>query len=719
MNAFFDEESQKIIVGAKEEMFELKHPYVGSEHLLLSFLKREDLEVTKLLNRYGITYDSFYHCLIESVGLGSNSNEWFLFTPMLKKILINASNISRNKDQLVTPSCLFLAFLREGEGVANRILMCLNVDLDALYDCFISSNYLFENHSSGLLDQFSVNMNEQSSKYDPVIGREKEIKEIIQALLRKNKNNPLLIGEAGVGKTALVEELAKMISIGNVPFRIKNCIIYNLSMASLISGTKYRGEFEERFQKILDEVKKNSNIILFIDEVHTLIGAGGAEGAIDASNILKPYLARGEIKIIGATTIQEYSKWIASDRAFDRRFQKIYVEEPLKSDVKNILFQLKPIYEKFHHVFFSDSILNQIFHYSYQYFFYGKQPDKVIDFLDEVSVYVSAKDSYQKNQLYLYEQKINHIVSKKNCYILNHDFSKAKKCRSQEKKIRIKFQNYLFHNPNESSFSFITEDDLNQVLFYKTKIPLDSIMKDLVLSTTRKLKNEIIGQNKVIYTLQQYLINTDYLKKSRPLSILFVGNSGVGKSFLAFKLSKYLVGEEYYYVFPVNEYSTKDIFYQNIENRILLAKLEKHPFSVIVFDYIDQCSYSVLHSIMELMDSGLYESKDGKKYNFSKCIFIFINSSNQSSVGFKESESNYSKNFAFSSKLHLTCFFENVHSSSIKKYISNYCSVYHYDDDLFQSLFCYVINNHNYKKFGFYNINQTIEKYFTQNCITI
>ena len=264
MNLFFDEISQKLIIEAKNEMYQLKHPYVGSEHLFLAILKNSDLDITKILNNFDITYDSFKEALIQAVGVSNKSNSWFLFTPLLKHILTNAIYFSRSEKKVVEPFDLLISILQEGDGVANRILLSMNVDLNALSEAFSARNFSFSNNILGdFLKDYAINMNEYSlsSKYDPVIGRDEQINYIIQILMRKNKNNPLLIGEAGVGKTAIVEELARRIQFGKVPFPLQNKIIYSVSMSSLVAGTKYRGEFEERINKLLDEVVKNPNII--------------------------------------------------------------------------------------------------------------------------------------------------------------------------------------------------------------------------------------------------------------------------------------------------------------------------------------------------------------------------------------------------------------------------------------------------------------------------
>ena len=351
----FSEEAQKVLLNAKKEMAALKHPYVGSEHLLLAILSDKDSDVTKKLNEYEITYEIFKKEVLKIIGKGNISNDWFLYTPLLKRIIENSTIDAReNKDKEVLVLHLFLSLLEEGDGVAIRILMGMNIDIDALYDEF-SGDFVLKkskNKRKLMIEEFSIDLNQQSldGNIDPVIGREEELNKIIEILSRRSKNNPLLIGDAGVGKTAIVEDLANKIVLGMVPESLRNKRILSVSMASLVAGTKYRGEFEERINKLVKEVENNSDVILFIDEIHTLIGAGGAEGAIDASNILKPALARGKLRIIGATTTEEYTKFLEKDKALDRRFQKIKVEEPTIAKTKDILNKLRPIYEDFHNV---------------------------------------------------------------------------------------------------------------------------------------------------------------------------------------------------------------------------------------------------------------------------------------------------------------------------------------------------------------------------------
>ena len=364
----YDDEARKVLVNMQKEMISLKHPYIGSEHLLLSLLKYGNKVVIDKFNDVGITYDSFRRELIKVVGVGKSENEFYLYTPLLRNILESANMDSndKGKDEVDTLD-LFIALFEEGEGVAIRILLGMNVDVDSLYEDFCSSKKF--SAAKLTVDTFGVDLNKkcQNGEVDPVIGRDKEISRIIEILSRRTKNNPLLLGSAGVGKTAIVEELARMLSESNVPDKLLNKRIVSVSMASLVAGTKYRGEFEERFEKILSELEDNDEVILFIDEIHTLMGAGGAEGAIDASNIIKPALARGKLKIIGATTTSEYKEFIEKDKALVRRFQTVVVKEPTPSETISILKRLRPIYENYHKVKIDDDVIEKIVLFSDKY----------------------------------------------------------------------------------------------------------------------------------------------------------------------------------------------------------------------------------------------------------------------------------------------------------------------------------------------------------------
>ena len=420
----FEEDARKVLVNAKKEMYDLKHPYVSSEHLLLAILK-DDNEISKKLKGYDLDYNRFKGEVIKIIGKGSKASEWFLYTPLLKRIIENASyDAKENNNGIVTVNHLFASLLDEGEGVAIRILIGMDIDIDELYNEFADKSINQKAHKKLLIEDLGVDLNKKALDgcLDPVTGRGEEIKRVLEILCRRRKNNPLLIGEAGVGKTAIVEELANMIVSGEVPLALRDKRIISLDMASSVAGTKYRGEFEERMNKILKEIEENDDIILFIDEIHTLVGAGGAEGAIDASNIFKPALARGKIRCIGATTIDEYKKYIEKDSALERRFQTVVIKAPDKDTVKNILMNLKEIYESYHRVIISEEIIDLIINLSSKYIYNRNEPDRSIDVLDEVSAKVSLKESKNLKEYSFYNKKLKEIIKLKKEAILNNDF---------------------------------------------------------------------------------------------------------------------------------------------------------------------------------------------------------------------------------------------------------------------------------------------------------
>ena len=645
MNLYFDEESQKLILNAKKEMYELNHPYVGSEHLLLAILNNNNLDITKVLNSYGINYDNFREELINTIGIGKKNNNWFLFTPLLKRIINNATYYSKGNNKLVTPYHLLISILQEGDGVANRILMGMNIDLNLLYEKFLSTNIVDKNKSTPILEELGINMNKFSieGKYDPVIGRDNEINQVIEVLLRKNKNNPLLIGEAGVGKTAIIEEIAKRITMGDVPYKLKNRIIYSISMSSLVAGTKYRGEFEEKINLLLKEVIDNENIILFIDEIHTLMGAGGAEGAIDASNILKPYLARGDIHLIGATTIEEYNKYMTTDKALDRRFKKIYVDEANDEMIKKILFELKPIYEKYHSVIINKKEILKIIEISNNCIFSGRQPDKAIDLLDEVCTYVLLHKDNLNSISNKYEKEIKELENKKNKEIIKHNFKSALVYKDQEMKLRSEYNNKLFNN-NSNTFIKITMDDIYSVINDKYKIPLDINYDDIKNS----LKKEVLGQDIIIDRLINSLKKYNFIKNISPIIYRFVGKNGLGKTFLVDKIVKNIYYNQNYISINMNDYNSESSLskligsspgYVGYKDRCIFDSIKDYPFTIILIDNMNNPKSYISRFLLESFEKGYILNSSNEKINLSKCI-IFITSRESNSIGFINNKKN-------------------------------------------------------------------------------
>ena len=654
----FSEEAQKILLHAKKEMVNLKHPYVGSEHLLLSILSNKECEVTIKLNEYGINYDTFKNEVLKIIGKGNITNNWFLYTPLLKRIIENATiDCRENKDKEVSVLHLFLALLEEGDGVAIRILMGMNIDVDALYDEF-SGDFVLKkskNKRKLMIEEFSIDLNEQASlgEIDPVIGRDDEINRVIEILSRRTKNNPLLIGEAGVGKTAIVEALASKIVLGNVPTSLKNKRILSVSMASLVAGTKYRGEFEERINKLIKEVENNPDIILFIDEVHTLAGAGGAEGAIDASNILKPALARGKLKIIGATTTEEYSKFLETDKALDRRFQKIKIEEASALKTKEILKNMKDIYSSFHNTIISDEIIDYIVDGCDNYLKFRKFPDKAIDVLDEVCAKTVLTKTNSENKISDLNQQLNAIIKLKKEEIVKENFDKATTLKTKQYELETKINKLLLKSSKNLSPKEITKDMVMQVISEKANVPLTefNLENKKILSLERKLNKVICGQEEAIKTIVDYTKRKQLgFSENKVHSFLLVGKTGVGKTYLVKEYAKEVFSRNNFIRVDLSEYKEDHSVSKIIgsppgyvgydDKNYLLEKIRNNPYSVLLLDEIEKASLSVIKLFLQILDEGKITDSRGNEVYFNNVI-IFMTSNlgtDSKSLGFMQSD---------------------------------------------------------------------------------
>ena len=654
----FTEETRKILMSAKKEMYELKHPYIGSEHLMLAILKDKN-EVSKRLKEYNLTYDKFKKEIIKTIGTGTKESEWFLYTPLLKRILENAIIDSKeNNNGIVTVEHLFQGMLEEAEGVAVRILLGLKIDLDELYEDFSYKLIKKTKKSKKLLiEELGIDLTKKAlnNEIDPVIGRDEEIERIIEILSRRTKNNPILIGEAGVGKTAIIEELSKRIITGNVPQQLKNKRIINLDMSSAVAGTKYRGEFEERINKIIKELENNKDIILFIDEVHTLVGAGGAEGAIDASNIMKPALSRGKIKIIGATTIEEYKKYIEKDAALERRFQKVLIEIPNKKTVKTILLKLKPIYEKYHLVNISEEIIDLIIEYSEKYIYDRNEPDKSIDILDEVCAKVGIKESSDIKEYNELNKKLKKILTEKNNAIINNNFKQATKIKEKENEIMNKINELEIKIHNNKKYNIVTKNDVIKTISIKTNIPVFEIKKENMnnLKTLKyKLKNEIIGQNeqieKIIKIIKQ--IKLGLKEENKTIANIFCGPSGVGKTLLAKRFGEYLVGKDNVIKLDMSEYAEPSAISKIIgsspgyvgyqDTKTILEEIRNKPYSVLILDEIEKASQTVINLLFQILDDGKIKDSKGKTVRFDNVTIIMTSNIgfNEVSIGFNDNK---------------------------------------------------------------------------------
>ncbi len=684
----FSEEAQKILKNAKMEMCKLKHSFIGSEHVLLSILNSKTELSQKLLN-YGLNYELFKEELIKNMGIGESNNEYLIYTPLLKRVLENAlMEVKDNNGKEITLEDIMLSILDEGEGVAVRILTNLGFNIDDLYEELNKNNKCKKNNKKLLINDCSIDLTKKAfeSGFDPLIGRDKEVNEVIEILLRRNKNNPLLIGEAGVGKTAIVEELASRIVKGKVPDKLKNKRILSLSVASCVAGTKYRGEFEERINKILKELETNDNLIVFIDEVHTIVGAGGAEGAIDASNILKPALARGNIRLIGATTIKEYKDTIAKDKALNRRFQNIIIQENNLLETKKILYNLKNIYEDYHHVNISIDVIDSLVELTDKYIKDRNNPDKSLDILDIVCTKVSLNKGNKYLKLDKLKEELNQIKEKKNRLIIHHQYNEASSIKENEMQLESTI-NEISLSISDNKRKIITREDVASVIESKTHIPIYEIHhgKEKLVDLACKLKKIVIGQDDVIDKItkvtKKILLG---LKNNLPYSFLFIGNSGVGKTMLVKEYSKYLNiplirldMSEYKEAHSVSKIIGSPpgyVGYNDTDN--VLEKIKNNPYCIILLDEIEKAHPEVINLFLQALDEGIITNCHGEKIYLNNAI-IFMTSNigcDKEVIGFNnnvkvESEIRNFLSTPLVNRINLICSFNHLTRDDIDKII--------------------------------------------------
>ena len=742
----FSEEAQKALILAKKEMNNLRHPYVGSEHLFLSILSMKDLEIAKVLASYNITYEVFKKELIRIVGVGKESNEWFLYTPLLKRVIETAILNSKEKGEVeVSVNELLLAILEEGEGVAIRLLIGLNIDVDEIYNS-ISKDSKVSNkaiHKKLLVEDFAVNLNKKivGNEVDPVIGRDDEIKSLIEILCRRGKNNPLLIGEAGVGKTAIVEELARRIVEGNVPKPLKGKTILSLPMASLVAGTKYRGEFEERVSKILKELEENDDIIVFIDEVHTIVGAGGAEGAIDASNIIKPALARGKIQLIGATTTYEYHNFIEKDKALNRRFQIIMIEEPSTNKTKEILKKLKPLYEAYHFVSISDDIIDLIVELSDTYIYEYYQPDKSIDILDEVCTKASLLESKNDTVLSKINIELQEVISNKKKAIMKQDFDLASTYKEKEKELLTKKNDLELNLMTKRKPKKITKEMVADVIYLKTKIPVYEINKSsrkIINNLDKSLKKIVLGQDEIITDLCNRVkkVRLGFQDKPHIESFLFCGRTGVGKTLLVKEFANLLYGESNFIRLDMSEYKEAHTVskiigsppgYVGFDNHLtVLDTIRMHPHSVILLDEIEKASGEVMKLFLQVLDEGVLTDSRGRKVRFDN-VFLFMTTNlgySNDSIGFTESKNNIDieefLGVEFVNRIGKIYYFNDISRDVIHKIVEKRLNVliegFKRKDlkiKISKEFVDKVIKESNYEKFGARRVDKVIDEVVT------
>lgn len=654
-------ETSRIFKDAEKIMISLNHGYVGTEHLFLSMLKNSE-EIRNLLEKYQIEYDDFLEELLLVVNSETCQKVACIYTPLLKKVIKNAEMHAKNS--YITPLMLLESLLEEGEGIAIRILISMGLDIDKLYD----EIKLKDKKSNQKLEIYNIGKEMSKDLSDNfVVGREKEIDLITETLLRKNKNNPLLIGDAGVGKSAIVEELARRIKKGDVPNALKNKKIISIEMSSLVAGTKYRGEFEEKLNKIIKEVENNPEIILFIDEIHTLSNAGGAEGAINASDILKPYLARGKIKVIGATTTNEYNKFIAKDKALSRRFELIKINEPSIDETINILSKIKPSFEHHYNIKISEENIRQIVDLTNKYILDRFNPDKSIDLLDSVCAMKEVKSPKEKNIIIL-KNKLSNIIEAKEKMVKNNNFEEALNYRKQEIELNEKIEK------EKNSSNRITNNDIKEVMLRKSNIPnMKNNWKDL----KAHLNNEIVGQEEAI---NEIIASLKSKESDLPVSILLTGSTGVGKTKTVKEIATYLKMplvrldlSEYNEPVSINRLIGSSAGYVGYDDENIFDRIRMYPNSIVLLDELEKANSNVINLFLQVLDEGFITNAKGEKIDFKNTyIFMTSNAEVNNKIGFMKGKSNYQNSFSKEFLGRITCIvnYKNVTEDMVKKYLS-------------------------------------------------
>lgn len=652
------------------------HAYIGSEHILIGVLKENTSYGAELLTEKGVTLDKIEELIKENTGVGNptalSPND---FTPTAKRVLEVSFQLARSmRNSFVGTEHLLLALLRESDSGAVKLLNACGVEAESFTEELVNDlarpNAEFRGSKSGkkgksntpTLDEFGTDLTEKAANggIDPVIGREKEIERVIQILSRRTKNNPCLIGEPGVGKTAIAEGLALKIVKDEVPELLSGKKIVALDLTSMVAGTKYRGDFEERIKKAMDEVKNAKNVILFIDEVHTLIGAGAAEGAVDAANILKPALARGEIQVIGATTIDEYRKNIEKDAALERRFQSVMVGEPTEEEAVEILKGLRDKYEAHHKVKISDEAIETAVKMSSRYIADRFLPDKAIDLIDEAASRVRLKAFTAPPNLKSMEQEIKRLEQEKASAVKSQDFETAAKIRDKEKELQtlLDEEKEKWKNLSGKEIKEVSTEDIANVVSSWSGIPVTQLTKEeseRLLNMEKILHERIVGQDKAVSAVAKAIRRgrVGIKNPNRPLgSFIFLGPTGVGKTELCKSLAEAMFGSEDAIIkLDMSEYMEKHTVSKLIgsppgyvgfeEGGQLTEKIRRKPYSVVLFDEIEKAHPDVFNMLLQILEDGVLTDSKGRKVSFKNAIIIMTSNvgaskitNNQSALGF-------------------------------------------------------------------------------------
>ena len=632
---------------AGEEASKLGSDYLGTEHLLLGIAHEKDSAGGKILNSLGVTVEAVEPLLAGQGRSGFFSRRELYVAPRTKRVLEMALEEANDLgNSFVGTEHLLLAILREGSGVAMQILEHFGVTQEKLqkaFDTYISEDGNGEGSAElGEMGDFAIDLNEKAKqgKIDPVIGRQTEINRVIQILSRRNKNNPVLIGEPGVGKTAIAEGLAQRIVSHDVPEILKDCHVISLNMSSVVAGTKYRGEFEERLKKVIDEVKKHKDWILFVDELHTLVGAGSTEGSMDAANIMKPALARGELRCIGATTLKEYKKYIEKDAALERRFQPVKVGEPTPEDTLKILEGLRDRYEAFHKAKITDEAMKAAVELSGRYITDRFQPDKAIDVIDEAAAKVRMEASSTPDALKVKEEKLASLLKEKEAAVASQDFEKAAQYRDDAKKLQseIALMKKDWKGADHDDLK-VTEEDVAEVVAKWTGVPLQNLKKsdsERLLHLEEELHKRVIGQDEAVHAVATAIRRARAGMKDpkRPIgSFLFLGSTGVGKTELARALAECMFGSEKNMIrFDMSEYMEKHEVSRLVgappgyvgyeEGGQLTDAVRKTPYSVILFDEVEKAHPDFFNILLQVLDDGRLTDGQGRTVDFTNAVII-------------------------------------------------------------------------------------------------
>lgn len=686
----FTDRARRVVVLAQEEARLLNHNYIGTEHILLGLIHEGEGVAAKALESLGISLEAVRNQVEEIIGQGGSSPSGHIpFTPRAKKVLeLSLREALQLGHNYIGTEHILLGLIREGEGVAAQVLVKLGADLSRVRQQVIQllSGYSGSgegSESSGgketvggssergegpqggsaVLDQFGINLtqNAREKKLDPVIGRMRETERVMQVLSRRTKNNPVLIGEPGVGKTAIVEGLAQKIVSGEVPETLRDKQLYTLDLGALVAGSRYRGDFEERLKKVLKEIKSRGDIILFIDELHTLVGAGAAEGAIDAASILKPMLARGELQTIGATTIEEYRKYLEKDAALERRFQPIRVEEPTLAHTIEILKGLRERYEAHHRVTITDQALVAAANLADRYIADRQLPDKAIDLIDEAGSRLRIKRMATPPDYKEIENKIAEVVEKKKQSVENQDFELAGSLRDEEKSL-LERRSEVMEQIKEDGidlFDEVDEEAVAEVLSIWTGIPVYKLTEEetqKLLKMEDELHKRVIGQGDAVRAVSQATRRTRAGLKDpkRPGgSFIFLGPSGVGKTELAKTLSEFLFGDEAALIsLDMSEYMEKHTVSRLVgsppgyvgyeEGGQLTEAVRRKPFSVVLFDEVEKAHPDVFNTLLQILEEGRLTDAQGRSVDFRNTVLIMT--SNLGTADLRKANVGFTKN---------------------------------------------------------------------------